>query len=119
MKKLLFVISNPPYANKRGTELLDAALVAAAFDCDVSLLFRGDGVWSLLPEHAAKDIGQRSFAKMMLGLADYDIDKLFVCRDSLNNRSMQLNPELAIETISIAHQQQLMADQAAVIGAAI
>jgi hypothetical protein len=32
---------------------------------------------------------------------------------------MQLNPELAIETISIAHQQQLMADQAAVIGAAI
>ena len=47
MKKLLFIISTPPYSAKRGTALLDAAMVAAAFDAEVSLMFRGDGVWSL------------------------------------------------------------------------
>ena len=117
MKKILFVISKPPYASKRNAELLDAALVAAAFDCEVSLLFRDDGVWSLLPEQSANTVGQRSIAKMMLGLSDYDIDKLYVCSESLKNRGLQEHFEVALSPIGMTAQQQLMASQGAVIGA--
>ena len=115
MKKLLFIISKPPYANKRNAELFDAALVAAAFDCEVSLLFRDEGVWSLLPEQQPTT-GQRSIAKMLLGLSDYDIDKLYVCRESLQRRGLQDTFELPASPIGFAAQQQLIASQAAVIG---
>ena len=116
MKKLLFIISKPPYANKRNAELFDAALVAAAFDCEVSLLFRDEGVWSLLPEQITHTIGQRSIAKMLLGLSDYDIDKLYVCRESLQRRGLQDTSELPANPIGFPAQQQLVASQAAVIG---
>ncbi|MEC7664106.1 MAG: DsrE family protein [Pseudomonadota bacterium] len=116
VKKLLFIISKPPYANKRNAELFDAALVAAAFDCEVSLLFRDEGVWSLLPEQQTHTIGQRSIAKMLLGLSDYDIDKLYVCRESLQRRGLQDTFELPASPIGFAAQQQLIASQAAVIG---
>ena len=72
MKKLLFVISAPPYSSKRGTAQLEAAMVAAAFDAEVSLIFRGDGIWSLLPEQNAQQVGQRSFAKVLQALGDYE-----------------------------------------------
>ena len=98
-------------------ELLDAALVAAAFDCDVSLLFRGEGVCSLLPNQGAHAVGQRSFSKMLRGLADYDIEKLYACSESLQRHCIHPNSELGIQSIAASQQQQLMAHQGAVIGA--
>ena len=114
MKKILFVISKPPYASKRNAELLDAALVAAAFDCEVSLLFRDDGVWSLLPEQSANTVGQRSIAKMMLGLSDYDIEYAYVCSES-SKPWVARTLEVALSPIGMTAQQQLMASQGAVM----
>ena len=118
MKKLLFVVSSPPYSHKRGTELLDAALVAGAFDCDVSVLFRDDGVWSLEAHEQGNASGQRSFAKMLTGLADYDVDRLYACRESMVERGIHPNPKLAITVANHGDQQRLIAAQDAVIGAA-
>lgn len=118
MKKLLFIISTPPYAAKRGTALLDAAMVAAAFDAEVSLMFRGDGVWSLLPSQSAEAIGQRSFSKMSNALADYAIDRIYVCLDSLVSRGVKHHDLVNVQGLNLAEQQKLIADQDAVIGAA-
>ena len=118
MKKLLFIISTPPYAAKRGAALLDAAMVAAAFDAEVSLMFRGDGVWSLLPSQSAEAIGQRSFSKMSTALADYEIDRIYACLDSLVSRGVKHHDLVNVQGLSLAEQQQLIANQDAVIGAA-
>ena len=118
MKKLLFVISAPPYSSKRGTAQLEAAMVAAAFDAEVSLIFRGDGIWSLLPEQNAQQVGQRSFAKVLQALADYEVDQLYVCLDSLASRGVEAADLMQAEVLDLAAQQQLLAEQDAVIGAA-
>ncbi len=118
MKKLLFIISTPPYAAKRGTALLDAAMVAAAFDAEVSLMFRGDGVWSLLPSQSAEAIGQRSFSKMSNALADYAIDRIYVCLDSLVSRGVKHHDLVNVQGLNLVEQQKLIANQDAVIGAA-
>ena len=118
MNKLLFIVSAPPYGGKRGAALLDAAMVAAAFDAKVSLMFRGDGVWSLLPDQSAAVIGQRSFSKMSNALADYEIDHLYVCLDSLLSRGVKHQDLVNVQGLNLTEQQQLIADQDAVIGAA-
>ena len=118
MKKLLFIISTPPYSAKRGAALLDAAMVAAAFDAEVSLMFRGDGVWSLLPSQSAETIGQRSFSKMSTALADYEIDRIYVCLDSLVSRGVTHHDLMSVQGLNLAEQQKLIANQDAVIGAA-
>ena len=118
MKKLLFIISTPPYSGKRGTALLDAAMVAAAFDAEVSLMFRGDGVWSLLPSQSAEAIGQRSFSKMSNALADYAIDRIYVCLDSLVSRGVKHHDLVNVQGLNLVEQQKLIANQDAVIGAA-
>jgi sulfur relay (sulfurtransferase) DsrF/TusC family protein len=61
MKKMLFVISNTPYANTHNAELLEAAMVGAVFDGIVSILFRDDGVYSLLPDQHGELIGQKNY----------------------------------------------------------
>ena len=118
MNKLLFIVSTPPYGGKRGAALLDAAMVAAAFDAKVSLMFRDDGVWSLLPDQSAAVIGQRSFSKMSNALADYEIDHLYVCLDSLLSRGVKHQDLVNVQGLNLTEQQQLIADQDAVIGAA-
>lgn len=119
MKKLLFVISSPPYSSKRGTAQLEAAMVAAAFDAEVSLIFRGDGIWSLLPDQQAQHVGQRSFIKVLQALADYEVDQLYVCLDSLARRDVEPTDVVPAQGLDLAAQQQLIADQDAVIGAAL
>ena len=118
MKKLLFIISTPPYSAKRGAALLDAAMVAAAFDAEVSLMFRGDGIWSLLPNQSAEAIEQRSFSKMSTALADYEIDRIYVCLDSLVSRGVKHHDFVSVQGLNLAEQQKLIANQDAVIGAA-
>ena len=48
MKKMLCVVSRPPYSGSHDLELIEAAMVGAVFDLKVSVLFRGEGVWALL-----------------------------------------------------------------------
>ena len=97
----------------------NAAMVAAAFDAEVSLIFRGDGIWSLLPEQNAQQVGQRSFAKVLQALGDYEVDQLYVCLDSLASRGVEAADLMQAEGLDLAAQQQLLAEQDAVIGAAL
>ena len=88
MQKLLAIIARPPYADHRLFELIDAALVAAVFDYQVTLLFIEDGVQCLRSNQDGRLMNQRDFAKHLLGLDAYDIDRLFACSDSLAERGI-------------------------------
>ena len=48
MKQVMCVISKTPYESAHSLGLLEAAMVGAVFDFQVSLLFRADGIWSLV-----------------------------------------------------------------------
>ena len=118
MNNILCVVSRPPYQGSHDLELLEAAMVGAVFDMQVSLLFRDEGVWALLDGQDASPLQQRTFSKVLSALPTYEVESLYVCAESLRERGlasaalcMQVTP------LSLAEQQQLMAEQHAVLGA--
>ena len=118
MNKLLFTVSRPPYAGSAVMEQIEAALVAAVFDLEVSLLFRDDGVWALQRDQDGTLLGHRSVHKALSGLGAYDIQKIYVCEAALATRGIDRSDLcIAARTLSLSEQQTLIASQDAVIGA--
>ena len=77
-KSLLLLIRHSPYGSSLARASIDVALAAAAFDQAVSLLFVGDGVLQLLPEHQTEEQGVRNLGKLLASLPLYDIEQVYV-----------------------------------------
>lgn len=82
-KKILFVFRRAPFDGNRPSELLDAAMMAAAFGQEVELAFLDDGVFLFCAELPAMK-GQFD------DLGDCDIDHIWVERESLDQRRLTL-----------------------------
>jgi len=118
MKKLLCVISQTPYSSSHDIELLEAAMVGAVFEFSVSVLFRDEGVWALLPDQDGTPIGRRTLGKLLKALPTYEIEDLYVCSESLGRFSLQAEALLGnATTLKLEDQAELIASQDAVIGA--
>jgi tRNA 2-thiouridine synthesizing protein C len=118
MKKLLCVISQPPYANSHVLELLETAMVAAVFDMQVSLLFRDEGLWSLLETQNADPLGQRTLSKVLLAMPDYEVSSIYVCADTLRNRQLDSDElVLPVTLLDKSAQANLISEQDVVMGA--
>ena len=77
-KKLLIILSRPPYSNAHSKDALDIALTAAAFEQEVSLLFCEDAPAMLLKSQQPEKTGQKNLASICSALPMYDIDTLYV-----------------------------------------
>jgi tRNA 2-thiouridine synthesizing protein C len=118
MKKLMCVISHPPYADSHVLELLETAMVAAVFDMQVSLLFRDDGLWSLLKSQNADPLGQRTLSKVLLALPDYDVSSIYVCSDAMQDKRLNADElVLPVTLLDKSAQAGLMSEQDVVMGA--
>ena len=100
-KRLLYVLQKPPYLDQRVTESFDAALVAAAFDQHVSLLFRGDGLQQLLAGQNVSN--QRNLAKMLRSLATYEITDVYVDHSDMTDQDLS-HEDFEIAVTPITHQ---------------
>jgi len=63
-------------------------LIGAAFDQDVSLAFLDDGVFQLTKGQDTKAIGVKNFSPTYRALGDYEVTKLFVEQESLDERGL-------------------------------
>ena len=63
-------------------------LIAAAFDQDISLVFADDGVYQLTNSQDTDGIGMKNFSKTYSALGDYDIKKIYVEKESLEERGL-------------------------------
>jgi len=118
MTKLLCIISRPPYQNSHSLELLETAMVGAVFDFEVSVLFRGEGVWCLLKDQDASTLSQRTLGKVLGALATYEISSLYVCTDALQSRSLaEADLFMPVVSLDFAKQADLIAQQNVVMGA--
>jgi len=118
MNKMLCIISRPPYQGSHDLELIEAAMVGAVFDMQVSILFRGEGVWALLEGQDATPLGQRTLSKVLSALPTYEVEHLYVCAQALAEHG--IDPAqlcVAAEAVDLAEQQALIAAQHAVLGA--
>jgi tRNA 2-thiouridine synthesizing protein C len=116
MKRYLFIVSRAPYGSSFVLEQLETAMVAAAFDGDVAILLRDDGVWNLQQHQAGEVIEQQTLAKVLSGLPSYEIERLYACRSSLQARGVEVDQRLGFETVDYAAQQVLIRNSDVVIG---
>jgi tRNA 2-thiouridine synthesizing protein C len=88
IKKFLYVNRKAPYGTIYALEALEVVLIGAAFDQDVSLAFLDDGVFQLTKGQNTDGIGVKNFSPTFRTLGDYDVNKLYVERESLEERGL-------------------------------
>ena len=88
MKKFMFVNRKAPYGTIYALESLEVVLIAATFDQDVSLVFVDDGVYELVKGQDTKGIGIKNHSKTYRALDGYDVEKLYVERESMDARGL-------------------------------
>jgi tRNA 2-thiouridine synthesizing protein C len=87
-KKFLFVMRSAPRDGARVRESLDMAMTAAAFDQAVRLLMLDDGVFLLKRGQRFEPNGLKPVAPLFEALALYDVEDVFVERESLRGRHL-------------------------------
>lgn len=113
--KVLYVISRAPYSNANGQEALDAIMVGASFDLDVSVLFISDGVFQLKQGQQPGNNGLKQFTKTYKALHDFGVKKIYTHSLSMVARGL-IESELicAVTMLDSQAVSALLADQAKV-----
>ena len=91
VKKFLYVNRKAPYGTIYAQEALEVVLIGAAFDQDVSLAFLDDGVFQLTKGQDTKEAGLKNFSPTFRALGDYEVTKLYVEQESLDERGLTLD----------------------------
>ena len=115
-KKFMFVNRSAPYGTIYALESLEVVLISAAFDQDVSLVFVDDGVWQLKKGQQTKGIETKNFSPTYRALEGYDVEKLYVERESLESRGLTEDDLLVdVNVLSSSELGELMAEQDVVL----
>ena len=130
IKKFLYVNRKAPYGTIYALESLEVVLIGAAFEQDVSLAFLDDGVFQLTKGQNTDGIGIKNFSPTYRALGDYEVTKLYVEQESLDERGLTLDDLQAvvyededddweekpsIRVVNRAEMADLMADQDVVL----
>ncbi|MCW5593436.1 MAG: sulfurtransferase complex subunit TusC [Burkholderiales bacterium] len=109
VKKFLFVNRKAPYGSVYALEGLEVVLISAAFDQDVGLAFLDDGVYQLAKGQNPKGIETKNFSPTYRALEGYDIEKLYVERESLEARGLTEGDLLVdVQVLGAAEMAALM-----------
>ncbi len=112
VKKFMFVNRKAPYGTIYALESLEVVLITATFDQDVSLVFIDDGVYELVKGQQTKDIGIKNFSPSYRALDGYDVEKLYVDKQSLEQRGLSESDLLVpVEVLDANAMGELMAEQ--------
>ena len=116
IKKFMFVNRKAPYGTIYALESLEVVLIAATFDQDVSLVFLDDGVYELAKGQDTAGIGIKNHSKTYRALDGYDVEKLYVERESMQARGLSEDDLIVdVEVLSSAEMAALMAEQDVVL----
>ncbi|MCY7295120.1 sulfurtransferase complex subunit TusC [Alteromonas sp. a30] len=74
-----------------GLEALDLAFSFANLEQDVSMFFIDDGVFQLVKNQQPESHGYKNHTKSYPAMAFYDIENIYVCKNSLEQRNLALN----------------------------
>ena len=112
VKKFMFINRKAPYGTVYALESLEVVLITAAFDQDVSLVFSDDGIYQIKKGQKTDAIGMKNFSPTYRALEGYDVEKLYVDKESMDERGLTADDLLVdVEIISRAEMADLMDDQ--------
>jgi tRNA 2-thiouridine synthesizing protein C len=90
IKKFMYLNRRAPYGTIYAWESLEVVLIGAAFDQDVSLAFLDDGVYQLVKGQDTTEVDMKNFSPTYSALGDYDVTKIYVEKESLEERGLTL-----------------------------
>jgi len=88
IKKFMYINRTAPYGTIYALEALEVVLIGAAFEQDVSMVFIDDGVYQLKKDQDTDGIEMKNFSKTYRALEMYDVEKLYVDKQSLEERGL-------------------------------
>lgn len=91
VKKFMYVNRRAPHGTIYAQESLEVVLIGAAFEQDVSIVFLDDGVYQIRKDQDTSAIGTKNFTKTFRALEMYDVEKLYVERESMEARGMTVD----------------------------
>ncbi len=117
VKRFMYVNRRAPHGTIYPHEMLETVLITAAFDQDVTVVFLDDGVYQIKKEQDTKGIGIKNFTPAFRALDDYDVEKLYVEKESLEARGLTAEDLLVpVEVVSTERLREIMAEQDVVFG---
>jgi tRNA 2-thiouridine synthesizing protein C len=111
-KKFMYVNRRAPYGTVYALEGLEVVLIGAAFEQDVSVAFVDDGVYQLKKGQDTSGSDMKNFSPTYRALEMYDVEKLYVEKESLDARGLTQEDLLVpVEIIGSAELMELMEQQ--------
>lgn len=96
VKKFLYVNRKAPYGTIYAWESLEVVLIGAAFEQDVALAFVDDGVFQIAKGQDTTDLGIKNFSPTYSALGDYDVNQIYVEKESLEARGLTVDDLLPL-----------------------
>jgi tRNA 2-thiouridine synthesizing protein C len=87
----MYMNRRAPYGTVYALESLEVVLIGAAFEQDVSLVFMDDGVYQLTKGQSTDGIGMKNFSPTYTALGDYEVNKIYIEKESLEERGLTLD----------------------------
>lgn len=116
VKKFMFINRKSPYGTIYALESLEVVLISAAFDQDVSLAFFDDGVYQLKKGQKTQGIGIKNHSPTYRALEGYDVEKLYVEKESLDARGLTADDLVVpVQVLSRAEMAKLIDSQDVVL----
>ncbi len=85
------VINQTALSNSHFKESIDLALVCAAFDQTINLIFVDNGIFNLTKNQNYQELSDKNHLDILKGLEFYDVDNIYVEQESLDERKMTRN----------------------------
>lgn len=116
VKKFMYVNRRAPHGTIYAQESLEVVLIGAAFDQDVSVVFLDDGVYQIRKDQDTSAIETKNFSKTFRALGMYDVEKLYVEKESIETRGMTEDDlSVPVEVITSEEIGRLMEEQDVVL----
>jgi tRNA 2-thiouridine synthesizing protein C len=105
-----------PYGSFYTFEGLATMLVMGAYEIEISVAFLDDGVYAIVKGQDPSRLDIKPLGKTFPALPDFNVEKLYVCRESLEERGLAVEDlVLTPEVLERAAIGQLIAEQDAVL----
>ncbi|WP_206485739.1 sulfurtransferase complex subunit TusC [Thalassotalea sp. G2M2-11] len=107
-KSIALLNTTAPFASPNAKDALDIAMIMGSFEQPTYLFFAGDGVWQLKSKQDPSKINVKDFLKTFSAFEFYDIEDIYVCQQSLDERGLAADFHIKnvqlLSTESFSHQ---------------
>jgi tRNA 2-thiouridine synthesizing protein C len=116
--KIAVLVTSLPLHGIAARESLDLIFALAAVDHQVSVIFSGDAVYQLVKADDSAELMVKDFRRSFKLFELYDIEDLYICAESLQQRQLQANAlVLDVQPLESSELSQLLSMQHHVIKA--